>query len=867
MAEAPIHGGAPDPEDRSSHINVAVRCRPLSETEATSGATDIVRIMDGNLVILMDPGAAASNDYLRVDKTREKRYAFDQAFGPEVGTQEIFTATTKPLITAVMQAYNATVFAYGATGAGKTYSMIGTPQAPGVMLLTVGSLLEQANHGNKVVKCSFIEVYNENLRDLLAPEGRDFPLDLREDPGKGICVCGVFETEAESMDEVMELLRRGNAHRTTEPTAMNVTSSRSHAVLQITVEQKDPVSQEVMLGKLSMIDLAGSERASQTDNRGVRLLEGANINRSLLALGNCINALASGCSFVPYRDSKLTRLLKDSLGGSCRTVMMANISPNHVTYEDTLNTLKYANRAKNIRITARQNILKPETHVSQYQQLIGDLRGEVSLLKSKLAERPKPQLHPLGEGSPGTDPGTLVAAQEAGEHWKEEVVRNLESRTQLQRSLIEVDRGLAQWYVEKDRACSTIARWDESGQKSPTNSRASGRWSKPMSLEEWHDHLQQIEESIRENVDTRKSIEEKLQQNKAQGKELQGQLPLRVLNEDLRTFLELIQRVQVLEVERLELDHLREARRSQLEERDQEIEALREQLRLRNEHLVAQRQLLSDEQQKRFPRRVSLLGSTLSEASPVQKRGPMQVMHAWAPQPKESEDTTGWDNRPLREREPINEEEKEGDCVPQIPIPGLAVDWRNVEVPHASQIRGIARIQPPLGTRGPIVPGCQLASKGWREPPRGPDPGLLGPRARPNPVDSAMQRPGQVDSVKPQTSGPSVVTRTAASPIVRGSTCPPLRRTSPDRRPPAVRRPSGDDTEELVAAPRSRWPPPAPRLGGQGVAPPPRRIPHASPLHGEDKAGTPGARRRLRARSDHSVYRMGGVGRIVVKPR
>merc|ERR1719456_1638945 len=229
-----------------------------------------------------------------------------------------------------------------------------------------------------------------------------------------------------------------------------------------------------MMGKLSMIDLAGSERASQTDNRGIRLVEGANINRSLLALGNCINALASGCSFVPYRDSKLTRLLKDSLGGSCRTIMMANISPSNLSYEDTLNTLKYANRAKNIRITARQNIIQPETHVSQYQRLIEDLRGEVSLLKGKLAERPKPLiLHPLGEGSPGADPGTMVAAKEAGEHWKEEVVRNLESRTQLQRSLIEVDRGLAQWYIEKDRACSTIARWDESaGCPSPTNRNA-----------------------------------------------------------------------------------------------------------------------------------------------------------------------------------------------------------------------------------------------------------------------------------------------------------------------------------------------------------------------------------------------------------
>ena len=179
----------------------------------------------------------------------------------------------------------------------------------------------------------------------------------------------------------------GNQRRTTEPTSMNVTSSRSHAVLQVRVERRGNPSSGTLIGKLSMIDLAGSERASQTNNSGVRLLEGANINRSLLALGNCINALASGSQFVPYRDSKLTRLLKDSLGGNCRTVMIANISPSHLSYEDTLNTLKYANRAKNIRVRAKQNVVRPDEHVSQFEQAIADLRNEVSILKSKLAQR------------------------------------------------------------------------------------------------------------------------------------------------------------------------------------------------------------------------------------------------------------------------------------------------------------------------------------------------------------------------------------------------------------------------------------------------------------------------------------------------
>ncbi len=153
------------------------------------------------------------------------------------------------------------------------------------------------------------------------------------------------ELEATSAREVMGLLHEGNKNRTTEATDANATSSRSHAVLQVVVEQRDrnPTPQSaVKVGKLSMIDLAGSERASATNNRGQRLLEGANINRSLLALGNCINALVMNKtgSFVPYRDSKLTRLLKDSLGGNCRTVMIANVTGAASSFEETLNTLK-----------------------------------------------------------------------------------------------------------------------------------------------------------------------------------------------------------------------------------------------------------------------------------------------------------------------------------------------------------------------------------------------------------------------------------------------------------------------------------------------------------------------------------------------
>jgi len=375
-----------DGED-SSRIRVAVRCRPLSATEKNSDVVDICRILDEHLVILLDPGAA-SNDYLRQDKSKEKRFAFDQAFDAQTDSQRVFEATAQPLIGSVLQGFNCSVFAYGSTGAGKTFTMIGTDTEPGIMSRTVDGIFQHAaSDGSLSVTCCFVEVYNEVLRDLGSRDGREGMLDLREDPVTGPSLTGVTEIQAKSVEQVMELLQEGNKRRTTEPTAMNVTSSRSHAVFQVRLERRDPRSEGVMIGKLSMIDLAGSERASQTNNSGLRFLEGANINRSLLALGNCINALASGSSFVPFRDSKLTRLLKDSLGGSCRTVMIANISPNHLSYEDTLNTLKYANRAKNIRVSALQQLVQPDDHVRQYEHAISDLRQEAALLKAKLVRR------------------------------------------------------------------------------------------------------------------------------------------------------------------------------------------------------------------------------------------------------------------------------------------------------------------------------------------------------------------------------------------------------------------------------------------------------------------------------------------------
>lgn len=275
-----------------------------------------------------------------------------------------------------------------------TASMLGTIENPGVMTLTMRELFnaikQKSITRNYKIRFSYLEIYNEMIRDLLGEDPTEV-LDLREDPARGLAVAGLSEHVGGTSEHVLRFLLKGNRNRTQEATGANETSSRSHAVFQITVEYAEKGdSGEIRSGKLSLIDLAGSERAARTCNRGIRMVEGANINRSLLALGNCINKLSNQITtgqrlYIPYRDSKLTRLLKDSLGGNCQTVMIANISPSNTTYEDTHNTLKYANRAKNIKTKVVQNVRTAQHHIAQYAQMIGQLKQEILMLRRRLS--------------------------------------------------------------------------------------------------------------------------------------------------------------------------------------------------------------------------------------------------------------------------------------------------------------------------------------------------------------------------------------------------------------------------------------------------------------------------------------------------
>ncbi|CCG82907.1 Kinesin family protein [Taphrina deformans PYCC 5710] len=369
----------------------------MNSTPTGKGLRKIIQVLDERVLVFdpadTNPMARFQKSLLPGKKMKDVRYAFDHIFDENASQKEVYEHTSRPLLDGIFDGFNATVFAYGATGCGKTHTISGTMEDPGLIFLTFEELFQRIRNleDEKIVEVSitYLEIYNETIRDLLIPGGSTKVLNLREDANKQISVAGLSSHVPQSVQHVMEMILMGNGNRTISPTEANAVSSRSHAVLQVNVTQKARtanISEDHTMATLSIIDLAGSERASVTKNRGERLLEGANINRSLLALGNCINALCDPhrkCH-IPYRDSKLTRLLKFSLGGNCRTVMVVCVSPSSAHYDETHNTLKYGNRAKNIKTKVSRNIVSVDRHVGQYVKIIYSLRQEVEELKKKL---------------------------------------------------------------------------------------------------------------------------------------------------------------------------------------------------------------------------------------------------------------------------------------------------------------------------------------------------------------------------------------------------------------------------------------------------------------------------------------------------
>lgn len=381
-----------------------MRVRPFNNREKERRATCVVSMKDGQTTLTPPPhdsstkgskGVKAALEGSKTFKFDRSYWSFNRSDGQFAGQEDLFGDLGRPLLDNAFQGYNNCIFAYGQTGSGKSYSMMGYGEEEGVipricrdMFERIGKITGQDGNVTCTVEVSYLEIYNERVRDLLNPSTKG-NLKVREHPSTGPYVEDLAKLVVRSFMEIEHLMDEGNKARTVAATNMNETSSRSHAVFTLTLTQKRHDVETNMdtekVAKISLVDLAGSERATSTGATGARLKEGAEINRSLSTLGRVIAALADMSTGkmkkgvqVPYRDSVLTWLLKDSLGGNSLTAMIAAISPADINFEETLSTLRYADSAKRIKNHAVVN-------EDPNARMIRELKEELAQLRSKLA--------------------------------------------------------------------------------------------------------------------------------------------------------------------------------------------------------------------------------------------------------------------------------------------------------------------------------------------------------------------------------------------------------------------------------------------------------------------------------------------------
>ncbi|XP_048343916.1 kinesin-like protein KIF3A isoform X3 [Sphaerodactylus townsendi] len=371
----------PDKPDNSDNVKVVVRCRPFNERE---------KVMSYKMSVSVDEMRGTITVH-KTDSSNEppKTFTFDTVFGPESKQLDVYNLTARPIIDSVLEGYNGTIFAYGQTGTGKTFTMEGVRAVPELRGIIPNSFAHIFGHIAKaegdtrfLVRVSYLEIYNEEVRDLLGKDQTQ-RLEVKERPDVGVYIKDLSAYVVNNADDMDRIMTLGHKNRSVGATNMNEHSSRSHAIFTITIECSEKGIDgniHVRMGKLHLVDLAGSERQAKTGATGQRLKEATKINLSLSTLGNVISALVDGKStHVPYRNSKLTRLLQDSLGGNSKTMMCANIGPADYNYDETISTLRYANRAKNIKNKARINEDPKDALLRQFQK-------EIEELKKKLEE-------------------------------------------------------------------------------------------------------------------------------------------------------------------------------------------------------------------------------------------------------------------------------------------------------------------------------------------------------------------------------------------------------------------------------------------------------------------------------------------------
>ncbi|EGY18864.1 hypothetical protein VD0002_g8598 [Verticillium dahliae] len=387
----------------ANSIKVVARFRPQNKIELASGGQPIVSFN--------------SEDTCSLDsKEAQGAFTFDRVFDMECKQSDIFDFSIRSTVDDILNGYNGTVFAYGQTGAGKSYTMMGSSiddeegrgVIPRIVEQIFASIMSSPSTIEYTVRVSYMEIYMEKIRDLLAPQNDNLP--VHEEKSRGVYVKGLLEIYVSSVQEVYEVMRRGGNARAVAATNMNQESSRSHSIFVITITQKNVETGSAKSGQLFLVDLAGSEKVGKTGASGQTLEEAKKINKSLSALGMVINSLTDGrSSHIPYRDSKLTRILQESLGGNSRTTLIINCSPSSYNDAETISTLRFGTRAKAIKNKAKVNaelspaelkslLGKAKGQITNFEGYISSLEGEIQMWRSGESVPKDKWVAPLTDG-------------------------------------------------------------------------------------------------------------------------------------------------------------------------------------------------------------------------------------------------------------------------------------------------------------------------------------------------------------------------------------------------------------------------------------------------------------------------------------
>ncbi|XP_043346145.1 kinesin-like protein KIF7 isoform X2 [Cervus canadensis] len=519
------------PGAEEAPVRVALRVRPLLPKELLHGHQSCLRV---------EPGHG------RVTLGRDRHFSFHVVLDEDAGQEAVYQACVQPLLEAFFEGFNVTVFAYGQTGSGKTYTMGEASVASlhedeqGIIpraMAEAFKLIDENDLLDCLVHVSYLEVYKEEFRDLLEVGTASRDIQLREDDRGNVVLCGVKEVDVEGLDEVLSLLEMGNAARHTGATHLNRLSSRSHTIFTVTLEQRGrapsrlprPAAGQLLVSKFHFVDLAGSERVLKTGSTGERLKESIQINSSLLALGNVISALGDPQrrgSHIPYRDSKITRILKDSLGGNAKTMMIACVSPSSSDFDETLNTLNYASRAQNIRNRATVN-WRPEAERGP-EEAVASARGPPR-------HRSETRIIHRGRRAPGPAAASAAAAARLGAECARYRARTDAAYSLLRELQAEpglpgaAARKVRDWLcaVEGERSALSSASGPDSGIESASAEEQAtqgpgGRKEDegPLQLLALQGHVARLEE---ENRDFLAALEDAMEQYKLQSDRLREQ--------------------------------------------------------------------------------------------------------------------------------------------------------------------------------------------------------------------------------------------------------------------------------------------------------------------------------------------------------